>query len=70
MQFLRKNNAVTLTVLIITIIVLLIILGITLNYGLSTIYEVTDDRTGTELSMVQQAVAKQYTLLITRKRSK
>lgn len=65
MQVFRKQDGVSLSVLIITIIVLLIILGITLNYGLSTIYEVTDDRTGTEISMVQQAVIQQYTLLIT-----
>lgn len=66
MKFLKKNSGITLTVLIITIVVLLIILGITIKYGLSTIYDVTNDRTGTELSMVQQAVIQQYTLLITK----
>ena len=43
----------------------MILAGITLNFGLSTIYEVTDDRTGTELAMVEQALVQQYTLLIT-----
>ena len=65
MQTHEKNGGVTLVILVITIIVLLIIVGITLNFGLSTIYEVTDDRTGTELAMVEQAIVQQYTLLIT-----
>ena len=65
MKVLRKKDGITLVVLVITIMVLLIILGITINYGLKTVYEVTDDRTGTELSMVQQAVMQQYTLLLT-----
>ena len=65
MQIHEKNGGVTLVVLVITIIVLLILAGITLNFGLSTIYEVTDDRTGTELAMVEQALVQQYTLLIT-----
>ena len=65
MQTHEKNSGVTLVILVITIIVLLIIVGITLNFGLSTIYEVTDDRTGTELAMVEQAIVQQYTLLIT-----
>lgn len=65
MQVFRKKDGITLGVLVVTIIVLLIILGISLNYGLSTLHEVTDDRTGTEISMVQQAVIQQYTLLIT-----
>lgn len=65
MHIYKKDNGITLVILVIVIVVLLIITGITLNFGLSTVNEVTDDRTGTEISMVQQAVIEQYTLLLT-----
>lgn len=60
-----KNNGVTLVILAIVIIVLMIIVGVSLNSGLSSADEVADDRTGTELSIVEQAVIEQYTLLLT-----
>ena len=65
MQIYKKNGGVTLLVLAITIIVLLILVGITLNFGLSSVNDVTDDRSRTELAMVEQAIVQQYTLLLT-----
>ena len=65
MQIYKKNGGVTLLVLAITIIVLLILVGITLNFGLSSVDDVTDDRSRTELAMVEQAIVQQYTLLLT-----
>ena len=67
MQIYKKNGGVTLLVLAITIIVLLILVGITLNFGLSSVDDVTDDRSRTELAMVEQAIVQQYTLLLQRR---
>ena len=43
----------------------MILVGITLNFGLSSVDDVTDDRSRTELAMVEQAIVQQYTLLLT-----
>lgn len=58
-----KDNGVTLISLIVTIIVLMIILSITINYGVSTIYEVSNDKMESELSLVQEAIMQQYALV-------
>lgn len=60
----KKNDGVTLVVLVITIIILLIIAAISISYGISTLNNVTDERTEIELSTVQQAIAQQYTLFL------
>ena len=64
-KMISKNDGVTLTAIIIMLMVILIICGISLNYGISTLQEVADNRTETELSVVQQAIVQQYTLLLT-----
>jgi type II secretory pathway pseudopilin PulG len=58
-----KDNGITLISLIVTIIVLMIILSITINYGVSTIYEVSNDKMEAELSLVQEAIMQQYALV-------
>ncbi len=64
MQIFSKDSGITLVMLVITIIVLLIIVGITLTFGISNIDRVIDNRTTTELSIIEQAIIQQYTLLI------
>ena len=64
-KIMRRNDGVTLTVLIITIIVLIAVIAVTITYGISTLQEIGDDRTETEIALVQQAIAQQYTLLLT-----
>ena len=64
-KIMKKSDGVTLTAIIIMLMVILIICGISLNYGISTLQEVADNRTETELAVVQQAIVQQYTLLLT-----
>ena len=64
MQIFSKDSGITLVMLVVTIIVLLIIVGITLTFGISNVDRVIDNRTATELSVIEQAVIQQYTLLI------
>ena len=64
MQMISKNrDGVTLIALIVTIIVLTIILGISLNYGLSELHNVANKKTESELSIVQEAVMQRYALV-------
>jgi type II secretory pathway pseudopilin PulG len=63
MQMMKKDKGVTLVALVITIVVLLIILSITLNYGLSTIHQVSNEKIESELAIVQEALIQNYTLL-------
>jgi type II secretory pathway pseudopilin PulG len=63
MQMMRKDSGVTLVALVITIVVLFIILSITVNYGLSTIHQVSNEKIESELSIVQEALIQNYTLL-------
>ena len=64
-KIMRRNDGATLTAVIIMLLIILIICGISINYGISTLQDVTDSRTETELTVVQQAVVQQYTLLLT-----
>ena len=64
MRMISKNEkGVTLMALIITIIVLSIILGITLNYGLSEIHTASNKKTESELVIVQEAIMQRYALV-------
>lgn len=71
MQYLEKikksENGVTVAILAVTIVVLIIILGISLSYGTGSLKQTTDRKTQGELEMVQQAVANKYMLLLTQK---
>ena len=58
-----NKNGITLVSLVITIVVLMIILGITLNYGLSEIHDVANKKTESELTIVQEAVMQRYALV-------
>ncbi len=61
MQMISFNKkGITLIALVITIVVFMIILGITLNYGLSEIHDVTNKKTESELSIVQEAIMQRY----------
>lgn len=63
-MMLRKNNkGVTLAALVTTIIVLFIIFGITLNYGLSEIHDVANKKTESELGIIQEAIMQRYALV-------
>ena len=64
-KIMKKNDGVTLIAVVIMVLVILIVCTISINYGISTLQEVTDERTETELTVVQQAVVQQYTLLLT-----
>jgi len=59
----KSKNGVTLIILVITIIVLFIILGITIQYGLSEIHDVSNKKTESELGIVQEAVMQRYALV-------
>ena len=57
-----NNRGVTLVALVITIVVLMIILTITINYGLSELHNVADKKIESELGIVQEAVMQRYAL--------
>lgn len=61
MEQLRKNRAITMVSLIITIVLLLIIAGIGLNMGLTSMENANNGRLVTDLEMVQHAILQQYT---------
>ena len=63
----KKNSGVTLISLIITIITFLIIISITVDYGVSTLHEATNEKLEAELSLVQEAVIQRYSLVKTLK---
>lgn len=60
MKNLRENKGITLIVLIITIVVLLIIAGISISGGITGIEESNDNRAMTELEKVQHAITQRY----------
>ena len=59
----RNDKGVTLMILTVTIVVLLIILGITLNYGVSEIHDVSNKKMESELEIVQEAIMQRYALV-------
>lgn len=58
----KNTKGVTLVALVITVIVLIILAGISIQYGISTIQEVNNNRTESELSIVQAAIVQRYSL--------
>ena len=58
-----NRNGITLVALVITIVVFMIIISITLNYGVSELHEVTNKKTEAELGIVQEAVMQRYALV-------
>ena len=64
MQMIKENRkGITLISLIISIIVLSIILGITINYGLTELHDVENKKMESELSIVQEAIMQRYALV-------
>ena len=59
----KNNRGVTLVALVVTIIVLFIILGITLNYGLSELHDVSNKKMESELGIIQEAIMQRYALV-------
>lgn len=57
----KNQKGVTMVALAITIILILILAGISMNYGLTNIDSATDSKYKSELGMVQHAVLEQYT---------
>ena len=60
----KKNGkkGVTLVALVITVIVLILILGMTLRYDLSGIHNVENKKLESELAIVQEAIMQRYAL--------
>ena len=61
MRKFRENKGITLIALIITIVVLLIIAGISISGGISGVEQVDNNRLITEFEKVQHAVTERYT---------
>jgi len=55
-----KNSGVSLITLVISVILLIILAGVSVNISYSTINSVRDDNLKSELGMVRQAVTEQY----------
>lgn len=60
MYKLKKQKGITLVSLVITIIILLIISSIGINFGINGINSTKDSKLEAELNMVQHAVLEQY----------
>ncbi len=60
MERMKNNKGITLIALIITIVVLLIIAGISISGGITGIEESNDNRAMTELEKVQHAITQRY----------
>ena len=68
MQMINKNrNGVTLIALIATIIVLSIMLGVSIHYGLSGTKNIKNKKIESELSIVQEAIMQRYALVKSQK---
>ena len=63
----NKNDGITLVVLIITVIVMLIIAGITITQGIDYIDKSIERKEQTEIMIVEQAVKERYTKYLTTK---
>lgn len=59
----KNNNGVTLMILITIVVVLLIITGITITIGNSSIKKISDEKSEINLSVIQEVLIQQYTLL-------
>ncbi len=60
----RSQSGVTLAALVTTIIVLVILLSITLSYGLGTLQDARENNYKAEVEIVAQAVAEQYVKIV------
>ena len=61
MRDFRENKGITLIALIVTIVVLLIIAGISINMGITGVDQASDNRLMSELEKVQHAITQRYT---------
>lgn len=61
MEFLRKQEGITMVSLIITIIIVMILAGIGVSVGTNSMKSSKDSKFTSELLMVQHAVLEQYT---------
>ena len=61
MYKIKTQKGITLVSLIITIIILLIISSIGINFGINGINSTKDSKLEAELNMVQHAILEQYT---------
>lgn len=57
----KNNKGITLIALIVTIVVLLIIAGMSIAGGISGVEQANDNKLLSELSMVQHAITERYT---------
>lgn len=57
----KENNGITIIALVVTIIVLLILAGVTINGVIQGIDETEENKLLSELSMVQHAISERYT---------
>lgn len=64
---LNKNNGITLVVLIITVIIMLIISGITITAGIDYIDKSIQKKEQTEIMIIEQAVKERYVKYLTTK---
>lgn len=60
-MFYINEKGITIVALIITVIVLLILAGVSINIGLNGMESVENSKLASELNMVQHAVLQQYT---------
>lgn len=60
MKKLSKENGITLTALVITVMVIIILTSVTVYTGKESIIEAKDNKAKAELEMVQHAVLEQY----------
>lgn len=60
MQMIKNEKGVTMVALVVTVVILLIIASISINYGLNSIEEAKDNKLKSEISMVQHAVFEEY----------
>ena len=59
----KRESGVTLIALVVTVIALLIIVAITINYGVSEIHDVTNKKLESDLGTVQGAIMQRYALV-------
>lgn len=60
MKCIKNEKGVTIVALIVTIIILLILAGISINIGMDSVVEARDSKLSSELNMVQHAIFETY----------
>ena len=61
MKYIKSEKGITIVSLVITIIVLLILASISINWGLESISRSSDSKLDAELNMMQHAILETYT---------